>query len=129
MKKIILATVLGTMLITPTTSVLAVPTAATAAVIAASAAANSNRNKDEESQEQELQTYDHKFHCSPEPVRMFKGLGRMTFEESFETAKATCKKDMEKLGISGKYESFAIRYVRNDGYVFLMRFSIDGYEN
>ena len=76
--------------------------------------------------------YDHKFHCEPKDVIRFKRFGRMPFTESFAEAKKECQADMANIGITGEFEDAVIRPISHGsygfGYKFLMRFSIDGFE-
>ena len=131
MKKVLAALVLG-MLATSAQAI----AVSTGAVVASMAATNTAHNASETSQmadEDSQSTYDGKFHCEPKDVPYIKGMfsRNSTFEESFEEAKQKCILEMRELGITGKFEGFTVRPVRESGrifnYKFLMRFSIDNY--
>lgn len=132
MKKVLAALVLG-MLATSAQAI----AISTGAVVASMAATNAAHNASETSQiadEDPQSTYDGKFHCEPKDVPYIKGMfsRNSTFEESFEEVKQKCILEMRELGITGKFEGFTVRPVRESGrifnYKFLMRFSIDNYE-
>ena len=132
MKKVLAALVLG-MLVTSAQAI----AISTGAVVASMAATNTAHNASETSQmadEDPQSTYDGKFHCEPKDVPYIKGMfsRNNTFGESFEEAKQKCILEMRELGITGKFEGFTVRPVRESGrifnYKFLMRFSIDNYE-
>ena len=129
MKKVLAALVLG-MLATSAQAVVV----STGAVVASMVATNAALNASETSQmadEDPQSTYDGKFHCEPKDVPYIKSMfsRNNTFEESFEEAKQKCLFEMRGFGITGKFDGFTIRPVRESGtifnYKFLMRFSID----
>ena len=132
MKKVLAALVLG-MLATSAQAI----AISTGTFVASMAATNTAHNASETSQmadEDPQSTYDGKFHCEPKDVPYIKGMfsKNNTFEESFEEVKQKCILEMHELGITGKFEGFTVRPVRESGrifnYKFLMRFSIDNYE-
>lgn len=136
MKKVLAALVLG-MLATSAQAIVVSTGAVVAPMAAPMAATNAAHNASETSQmadEDPRPTYDGKFHCEPKDVPYLKSMFSKgnTFEESFEEAKQKCLLEMRGFGITGKFEGFTIRPVRESGrffnYKFLMRFSIDSLE-
>ena len=128
MKKVLAALVLG-MLATSAQAI----AVSTGAFVASMAATNTAHNASETSQmadEDPQSTYDGKFHCEPKDVPYIKGM--FSKNNTFEEAKQKCILEMRELGITGKFEGFTVRPVRESGrifnYKFLMRFSIDNYE-
>lgn len=132
MKKVLAALVLG--MLATSAQAIAVSTGVAVASMAATNAAHNASETSQMADEDPQSTYDGKFHCEPKDVPYMKSMFSKgnTFEESFEEAKQKCLLEMREFGITGKFEGFTIRPVRESGrffnYKFLMRFSIDNYE-